>query len=49
MEIKWNIENPAGVFILPNEVVDKHLRLAGMMQLKVLLWLARTGKRDFDP
>lgn len=49
LEIKWKIENTAGVFVLPSEVVDKHLRLAGAMQLKVLLWLARTGKREFDP
>ena len=49
LEIKWNIENVADVFILPNAVVDKYLRLAGAMQLKVLLWLARTGKRVFDP
>ena len=48
-EIKWNIENVADVFILPNEVVDNYLRLAGAIQLKVLLWLARTGKRVFDP
>ena len=49
LEIKWNIENVADVFILPNEVVDRYLRLAGAMQLKVLLWLARTGKRVFNP
>ncbi|MDR1630518.1 MAG: DnaD domain protein [Oscillospiraceae bacterium] len=36
--------NPASfgsVFVMPAEVVDKHLRLAGSVQLKVLLWFYR--------
>ena len=35
------------VFTLPNAVVDQHLRMAGSVQLKVLLWLSRTGG-EFD-
>lgn len=35
------------VFVLPKEIVDRHLRLAGSVQLKVLLWLSRNGG-EFD-
>ncbi len=34
--LKWNTS-----FAVPAEVVDKYLRLAGSVQLKVLLWLMR--------
>lgn len=45
--------NPASfgsVFVLPSDVVDKHLRLAGSVQLKVLLWFYRHAADvvDFD-
>lgn len=33
---KWN-----NSFAVPSEVVDKHIRLAGSVQLKVLLWMMR--------
>ena len=36
------------VFALPAVVVDRHIRLAGSAQLKVLLWLSRIGKGIFD-
>ena len=29
------------VFVLPSSVADKHIRLAGAVQLKVLLWIFR--------
>ncbi len=35
------------VFVLPKDIVDRHLRLAGSVQLKVLLWLSRNGG-EFD-
>ncbi len=35
------------VFVLPKEIVDRHLRMAGSVQLKVLLWLSRNGG-EFD-
>ncbi len=34
-------ESYASVFALPTQIADKHLRLAGKAQLKVLLWLYR--------
>lgn len=34
--LKWN-----NSFAVPSEVVDKHIRLAGSVQLKVLLWMMR--------
>ncbi len=35
------------VFTMPDAVVDEHLRLAGSVHLKVLLWLSRNGG-EFD-
>ena len=32
----WN-----SVFAVPSELVDKHLKLAGAVQLKVILWILR--------
>ena len=34
----WN-----SVFAVPTELVDRHLKLAGSVQLKALLWLLRHG------
>ncbi|MBP3435657.1 MAG: DnaD domain protein [Clostridia bacterium] len=42
-EYQWNASLLRHVFILPEEVADKHLRLAGEIPLKVLLWLSRHG------
>ena len=42
-EYQWNTSLLRRVFILPEEVADRHLRLAGAVQLKVLLWLSRHG------
>lgn len=49
MTIRWDPEALDEVFALPAQVVDKHIRLAGSAQLKVLLWLARAGRGEFDP
>ena len=49
MEYRWNVEAMGEVFALPAAVVDKHIRLAGSAQLKVLLWLSRAGGGVFDP
>ena len=38
---KINPSSYSSVFVLPAQVADKHLRLAGKAQLKVLLWLYR--------
>ena len=43
MEVRWNSEALGEVFVLPAAVVDRHIRLAGSAQLKVLLWLSRAG------
>lgn len=48
MDYRWNPDQLAEVFALPAAVVDRHIRLAGSAQLKVLLWLARTGRGRFD-
>lgn len=36
-------------FAVPAAVVDDHIKLAGSAQLKVLLWVLRSGKGSFDP
>ncbi len=36
--VKWNTS-----FAVPSEVVDKYLRLAGSVQIKVLLWIMRNS------
>ena len=40
---KWN-----KIFAVPNEVVDKHIKLAGSAQLKVLLWALRADSDEID-
>lgn len=42
-EYNWNASLLRRVFVVPEDVADKHLRLAGAVQLKVLLWLSRHG------
>lgn len=42
-EYFWNAALMRRVFAVPEEVVDRHLRLAGTIQWKVLLWLSRNG------
>lgn len=41
MEYQVNPAKLGAVFMLPCEVVDKHIKLAGAVQLKVLLWSMR--------
>ena len=36
------------VFVVPSDVVDKYLRFAGAVQLKILLWALRSGSGGFD-
>lgn len=36
------------VFVVPSDIVDKHLRLAGSAQLKVLLWIYRHSSEGFN-
>lgn len=46
--IKINPKSYASVFALPTDVADKHLRMAGKAQLKVLLWLYRNPAAAID-
>lgn len=39
-----NFENMGAAFAVPAAVVDQHLRLCGVLQLKVLLLLLRQGR-----
>lgn len=45
---KVNPGSYASVFVLPTQIADKHLRMAGKAQLKVLLWLFRNPNTPFD-
>ncbi len=48
-EYVWNASLMRHVFVMPEEIADRHLRLAGSVQLKVLLWLSRNdGAFDAD-
>ena len=41
MSITINLGNWNSVFAVPSSLVDKHIKLAGALQLKVLLWVLR--------
>lgn len=49
MTYEVNYQNWNGVFALPTDLVDQHLKLAGAVQLKVALWVFRQGQRCFTP
>lgn len=42
-EYQWNASLMRGVFVLPDEIADRHLRIASFIQVKVLLWVSRNG------
>src|ERR1035437_1207820 len=43
MEYRINPIEYCNVFAVPSAVVDKHIKLAGSVQLKVLLWFLRNS------
>lgn len=45
---KINPTSYSSVFVIPTQIADKHLRMAGKAQLKVLLWLYRNTTTAFD-
>lgn len=45
---KVNPNSYASVFALPTDIADRHLRMAGKAQLKVLLWLYRNPAAQAD-
>lgn len=47
MEYKMNLGAWNSIFAVPCEIVDKHLKLAGAAQLKVLLWVLRNAGKGF--
>ena len=49
MNYRFNPASLSSVFAVPAEVADRHIRMAGSAQLKVLLWFLRHGGGDFDP
>lgn len=48
MTFKVNSERLGSAFSVPNEIVDKHLRIAGGEQIKVLLLILRKGADKLD-
>ncbi len=47
MEYNLNLGAWASVFAVPSEIVDKHIKLAGAAQLKVILWFLRHAGENF--
>lgn len=47
MNIKLNFSQFGSIFAVPSIIVDKHIKLAGSAQLKVLLWILRNSQSDF--
>lgn len=43
-----NPANLGAVFVVPTQVVDKHIKLASGQQLKLLLWMLRHSNEGFD-
>lgn len=48
MTFKVNSERLGSAFSVPNEIVDKHLRIAGGEQIKLLLLILRKGADKLD-
>lgn len=48
MSYSINLGSWQSVFAVPSDVVDKHLKLAGGAQLKVLLWVLRHAGSPFE-
>ncbi len=47
MEYKLNLGTWGSVFVVPSDLVDLHLKLAGGVQLKVILWFLRHAGESF--
>lgn len=48
MNFSINLGNWNSIFAVPTTVVDKHIKLAGCTQLKVLLWILRHAGENFS-
>ena len=48
MDFKLNLEKAIGGFMLPTEIADSHLKLAGALQLRVILYCYRNMKTPID-
>ncbi len=48
MEFKINPDSYNSIFAVPAEVVDRHIKLAGSIQLKALLWLLRRNGGQWE-
>lgn len=48
MSFSMNLGEWNSIFAVPSSVVDKHIKLAGSAQLKILLWILRNAGKDFS-
>ena len=48
MEYRFDLGAWNSVFAVPTTVVDKHIKLAGAAQLKVILWMLRHAGENFE-
>ena len=48
MNLKLDMGNLNSVFVVPSSVVDNHIKLAGSLQLKVLLYMLRHAGENLE-
>ena len=48
MDYRLNMGQWNSIFVIPKSVVDKHIKLVGSTQLKVLLWVLRHSDESFS-
>lgn len=48
MKFQVNPNSYNSIFVVPADVVDKHIKLAGSIQLKALLWLMRRNSVEWE-
>ncbi len=49
MDFRFNAEKMNTVFMVPGDIADKHLKLAGAMQLRVILYCFKNMSQPIDP
>lgn len=47
MSVRINLGSWGSIFALPTDVVDKHIKIASPLQLKVLLYLLRNSEKSY--
>ena len=48
LKFQINPNSYNSIFVVPADVVDRHIKLAGIIQLKALLWLMRRNGEGWE-